>query len=324
MRFKFEFSFGSSEVTGKRECKAMSVTNTAFINLSTEEMKRNKAIIRYSTYKNFMTAIRSYQRFVNQYGLGEERLSVKLLVQYQQWLDDNGICRNTAACYMRFMRAIYNKVYGSDAEKGLFLNITTSNSATSKRSLDFDEVKTLTALQPMLNKCMRRYLDVFLFSVYTYGIPFVDLVRLKHSDIVGGKIIFHRRKTGVPVIIALLPQAADIARRYDDNTSDYIFPFISSKGSYSPASHARYASKLSCYNSALVKIGQMAGISTRLTSYVARHTWASLALTSGVDIAVISQALGHRDIRTTQIYLRQLSHEKMRAAGMKVMEYLAK
>jgi integrase len=83
-----------------------------------------------------------------------------------------------------------------------------------------------------------------------------------------------------------------------------------------------YGSALSYYNHELKVLGKMAGIKIKLTSYVARHTWASLAYINKVDIAVISQALGHSSTSTTQIYIKEINGNVVFKANAFVLNIL--
>jgi site-specific recombinase XerD len=73
------------------------------------------------------------------------------------------------------------------------------------------------------------------------------------------------------------------------------------------------------HNHRLRKIGKLVGISEHLTSYVARHSWASIANFSGVHIGVISQGLGHNDIKTTQTYLANFDYSDIDEANASIL-----
>jgi integrase len=100
-----------------------------------------------------------------------------------------------------------------------------------------------------------------------------------------------------------------IIDRYSAQDSKYVFPILSRMSRYGKP--RKYSSILCRYNYYLRKLGINAGVSIRLSSYVARHTWATMAFSIGIDINVISRALGHTSTRTTMIYINSIEDKKV-------------
>lgn len=311
MNISLNFKIGFGKNSKPSNC-------TTFIKQSESAIKDFDTVRRYSTVKNYHTALNSFTEYVKEKNFWKQDFSGMIISEYEGWLLSRLICRNTIANYMRYLRALYN-IINNGCTNSPFGCVSTSNAITSKRSLCLEDIRKLLQLQSSLPPSLAMYLDVFLFSVYTFGIPFVDLVRLRHSDIINDVITYNRRKTHKPVVVVLLPQAAKIISKYADESSDYLFPFISDEIS---CSYQKYQQLLAKYNRALSDIGRIARVKGPLTSYVARHTWASIAFANGVDVGIISQALGHTNLRTTQIYLHELNAERMRQAGQRVISVL--
>lgn len=133
--------------------------------------------------------------------------------------------------------------------------------------------------------------DLFLFSCYT-GIAYSDVMSLSRkniSDINDRPVIKKKRqKTKEEFIVPLLPLPLQIIKKYKDSKRETIFPSISNQK----------------YNQNLKRIASTAGIKDRLTTHVARHTFASIFLNSGGRIEVLQRILGHSDINSTQIYAK--------------------
>ena len=133
--------------------------------------------------------------------------------------------------------------------------------------------------------------DLFLFACYT-GLAYVDIVKIRKSDImvIEGKpyIADRRRKTGSMYKLRLLPKAMSILKKYDYNLNILSNP------------HA---------NVELKKIEKIAGLKKHISMHVGRHTFATLALSSGVRIETVSRMLAHADIKTTQIYAKVLQKD---------------
>ena len=134
--------------------------------------------------------------------------------------------------------------------------------------------------------------DLFLLSFYLRGIPFVDLVHLRKTDVRGKTLVYFRQKTGQQLTVIIESCAKAILRKYAALCADsiYLLPVISAAGE---EGHKQYRSALRVYNKRLNQISEMLKLKTPLTSYVARHSWATTALQKGVPVSVISAGMGH-------------------------------
>jgi integrase/recombinase XerD len=135
------------------------------------------------------------------------------------------------------------------------------------------------------------------------GASFVDVALLKLSNIRDGRIYYKRQKTGH---LYSIPISQPLQVIIDEQTKekiaqDYIFDVVRSNDPAVQATQIR--DELRRYNRTLKEIGEMCGLTTPLTSYVSRHTYATIAKRRGVPTAVISEALGHSSEEVTQIYL---------------------
>ena len=289
-------------------------TFTEFITKSLAAIPELKGYRRPATIKNYRTAIVSLQCFARKTAIHNQPLSCDMMQQYEAWLKLHGISPNTSSCYVRSLRSLYNTLF-PHGDKEIFHNIFTGNMRTMKRALAPETVKKVIACQPPRTSPLRLWHDVFLFSVYALGMPFIDVAYLRWSDVSDGFISYRRHKTGQKISVPLTSEINKIMDSYRSLTSDdLVFPILHS---YDCPYHI-YQHRLTQYNSALKRIRLSASIAPNLTSYVARHTWASLANSAGVSLSHISQAMGHADISTTQIYLSHVSSEEMMADSLAV------
>ena len=206
---------------------------------------------------------------------------------------------------------------GLTEQKEPFVNVFTGISRTRKRSIEKADINKLRAVQVKPGSFMQLVRDVFLFCFYACGMPFVDVAFLKKSQIKGGMLVYHRRKTDQVVQIKLEPCMQEIINRYRSDGSDYVFPFLTSQDE--DTAYREYKRKFSYYNKTLKTLGKLAGVDKPLSSYVARHTWATLAFMSSVDMSVIAQALGHTDVKTTRIYVEDIGNGKQNSANKKLL-----
>ena len=264
------------------------------------------------TIENYKTALRSLIRYTDTErstpGIDESAVE-----GYVHWLRSRGICPNTISCYLRSLRSLMSALFGKENVTFFFRNVFTGNAKTKKRSVNEEDIIKLQRLPLPASSYLYLARDLFLFCFYAQGLPFVDVVNLKKKNVVEGKIVYLRQKTGQRVIIPLDPLMIEIIERYDSDGDDALFPEIQPHGKND------YYYQLNRYNHALRVLSEKAGIK-RLTSYVARHSWASLAYKSQVDISIISKALGHQNPQTTLIYVREIDDEPLAEANRKLLD----
>ena len=162
--------------------------------------------------------------------------------------------------------------------------------------------------------------DIFMFSFFTRGMSFVDMAYLKKSDVSDSTLTYRRRKTGQSLSIGWEQQMQAIVDRYaTEKTTSYLLPLITRKDG---TERTQYESKMQQVNRHLKKIGQQLGLPIPLTTYCARHSWATIARDKNVPLAVISEALGHDNEQTTRIYLDSIRPSVVDDANRMIIEGL--
>lgn len=142
--------------------------------------------------------------------------------------------------------------------------------------------------------------DLFVFSFLAHGISFIDLAKLRHRNIQGNYIVYQRSKTGQTISILITGTMWSIINKYA-STSSRIFPIIDED-----FNQRKYDTALLKYNRQLRRISKLCNMQDIITSYTARHSWASEAYRLEVPMSVISTCMGHTSETTTRIYLRSL------------------
>lgn len=295
-------------------------TQTCFFNFAENEISYLRKMNHQSTADNYATAIRSFIRYYGQRELPLSLIDSRLMDAYGEWLRKEQIEKNTLSCYMRSLRAIYNKAVERDLveQRNPFRNVYTGITRTKKRSIGKGDISKLREAELKKGSFMQLVRDIFLFCFYACGMPFIDVAFLKKSKIVDGYISYNRRKTDQLVQIKIEPCMQEIINRYKSDTRDYVFPLLSSTDENT--AYKEYQKKFSYYNRTLKELGAKVGISMPLSSYVARHTWATLAYQSSESMSVISKALGHTNLKTTQIYVKDIGNNKQNAANKKLLK----
>ncbi|WP_421918852.1 phage integrase SAM-like domain-containing protein [Marinifilum sp.] len=228
-----------------------------------------------------------------------------LLKKFETILFNDGVSVNGISFYMRTIRAIYNRAIKegyAKKENYPFDNYQIKNAKTQKRALTKEDIIKLRDLDLNGKPAQERARDYFMFSFYCMGMSFVDIANLKVSDIVNGRLQYSRQKTAQLYNFELVPPALDLIKKYSDlkNPEDYIFPIIDADH---PDPYRCYRTRMQANNYRLKEIQKHLELPIALTSYVARHSWATIAKRSGIPTAVISEGLGHTTEKTTQIYL---------------------
>lgn len=281
---------------------------------------RNNGQLR--TSETYQSTLNSFRRFRNNNDLYFVELDSVLLMSYERYLKEKGLSFNTISFYMRRLRSIYNKAVEDELIEQMkpFKKVYTSSEKTIKRAIPVKCIKKLKELNLDSSVSMNFARDIFLFSFYTRGMSFVDIAFLKKKDLKDGILIYRRKKTGQLLNIHWEPCMQKILNRYiTDKDSIYMFPIIKSNGI---DERKQYQNTLTLVNRNLKKIGRLIGLSMPLTTYVARHSWASIAKSNHIPISVISESMGHDSEKTTQIYLSLLDNSVIDKANKKILNLI--
>ena len=236
-------------------------------------------------------------------------INPKFIQDINDYLENLKISDNTKATYMSSARSLFNRM-GYNGEL-LFDGINTRNCKTEKRAINEDEVQKLHALiqQLLPSGFMFIALLLFLFCLSANGMPFIDLAFLKWDMINNGTIVYYRRKTGVRVEVPINDFMKCVMDKISCRESIYVFGLL--KAHNPTQAMAEYHNLLGRYNKALHKLGCQAGLPVKLTSYVARHSWATISYLRNYPIAFISKALGHTNILTTEKYIHSICNKEL-------------
>ena len=254
-----------------------------------------------------------------------EAIDLDYLKGLELYLRQRGNKDNSIATRFAIFKAIYNKAVkeGKVAVKQNPFSIYQVGSLwakTRKRAIDKDDIQRLIDLEITeghTTEYRRLAKDLFLFSYFTAGMNFGDIARLRYKDILRGRVNYSRHKTQKLLSFQLVPMALQILEKYGTagHGEDYIFPILNRHEHTSPQQiFNRLHKVLRKVNRELKTLGEQIGLEMPLTTYVARHTFATVLKRSGVNIAIISESLGHSDLSTTQIYLDSFENSQIDAA----------
>lgn len=206
---------------------------------------------------------------------------------------------------MRILRAVYNRAVEQELirDRKPFRTVFTGTEKTLKRAISINDIKHIKNLDLSLKPNIEFARDIFLFLFFCRGMSFVDAVFLKKTDIQNEVLTYRRHKTNQVLHIKIIKPIKELIDRYSSKDSPYLLPIIDCSVS---DERKQYETALRRINNTLKIIADMVKLPVTLTTYVTRHSWATIAKSKNVPINVISDALGHDSIATTQIYLASI------------------
>jgi integrase len=248
-----------------------------------------------------------------------KEVTIPFLKKFEADFKERLVKESGISFYMRTLRAVFNKaieqrickreMYPFDRYK-----ISDLNTKTIKRAIPKNDIEKLKSL--IIENDLRKFhsLNYFMFSYYCWGINFADVAILKWENIQNNRLTYIRLKTGKPYSLAILEPALQILEFYRSHyfrgNDNYIFPILdTSQHKTAESINNRTHKILTHTNQDLKEIGTELGISVPLTTYVARHTFATVLKRGGASTSKISEAMGHESERTTQIYLDSFEND---------------
>lgn len=247
-------------------------------------------------------------------------IDVAWLNKYEKWLRSKGNKETTMSLMFRTLRSAYNKAIESKcARKSDYpfndYRISKFDVSTEKRAIAKADVLKFSTDVHSIGKQQYVQLskDIFIFSYLCGGINFTDIANLTKDNIIEGKRLHYiRQKTGKLIKLGLSEEALQIIKRYAVESKGYLFPILNAQLHKTPLQKQNRIHKmLGKVNKNLKLLAAQLGVEANLTTYTARHSFASVLKKSGVNIALISEALGHSDLTTTQIYLDSFDNEQI-------------
>jgi len=234
-------------------------------------------------------------------GFAFSDLNHALLRKIEQFFQEREMKENAMGVYFRTLRAVYNKAVADGyVKKGDSpfddFKVSKFKAKTKKRAIAKEAVQLLAQVEVREDLRLFHSRNSFLFSFYCSGMNFVDVAMLTWDNITGEGEYLHyeREKTGDIFDIKLLPPALTILAFYRRQRIDkYVFPYLNEKEHKTPSQiHDRIEDRRKVTNKDLKKLALSAGINTSITTYTARHSFATTLKHSGVATGKISELMG--------------------------------
>lgn len=268
------------------------------------QIERKKKLKKEGTAAAYKSTRSSLAKFLDGSDIRMLEIDLRFIRRYEDFLYNNGVAENTVSYYLRNLRTLYNQAvvdgYHPHGEYP-FVKAQTRPAKTVKRALSREDLQALANLKLEDAPELKFARDLYLFSFYAQGMAFVDIVLLKKSDIYNGVLTYSRHKSKQFIRIAVTPQMQELMDKYETE-GKYVFTIIRDNSS---SEYTQYRLALGRINRHLKRIAAMIDVKIPLTTYTARHTWATLARDCGAPVSVISAGLGHTSEEMTRIYLKE-------------------
>jgi integrase/recombinase XerD len=297
-----------------------------------EKLKHNGQINTTGTY---ITASKQLKLYHSE-ELKFDEITPSFLTGWENFMKQDEKSPTTISINTRCVRKLYNDAikrgdakrelypFGNEDE-GLYQPPEARN---IKKALSKQDLKKIFEYQAEENSPEQFARDIFIFSYLGNGMNLNDIFRLKYKNIAGDEIVFIRQKTASrrrikPIAVSIDEDMQSIIDRYGTKPiepDNYIFNILI-EGLTPEQETARIKRSTRTTNKFLKRIASKIGIDENISTYYARHSFASVLKLSGENIAYISESLGHADIKTTENYLSSFDSEKRKESQKKLKAF---
>lgn len=282
--------------------------NTSFFDTFDEYTESRRAERTQSLYRDTFNKIKSFDKSAR-----FDTIDIKWLNKFNIWMEKEGLATNTRAIHLRNLRAVFNHALDYELITNYpFRKFKIEREETRYRNLDSNQLREVVAYEGK----WEAFRDCFMLSFYLCGINLIDLLNAKKIDIVRDRLEYKRRKTNGLYSIKIELEAWEIINKYKDD--EYLVSFIHMYKDYSGFKRG--------INYALKKLTDRNGnvIDERLSTYYARHSWATIASMLDIPKETISAGLGHEiGSATTGIYI-DFDQKKVDKANRMIIDYVTK
>jgi len=287
-------------------------TETSVIKLFDEIIEELETAGRIGNAKAYRETKNAIMRFTTGKKILFRDVTPAFLEKFEAYMRSRGNKDGGIAIKMKELCALFNtairrKLITQEIYPFKDYKISRLKPQKNKRALTVEDFKKIRDLDLSDNPYLIEAQHYFLFSFYARGINFVDTMKLKWADIVDNRIYYTRAKTKGKFNIEITPEIQRILDYYksQNGLTEYVFPILLKDDLTPKQIEYRKELALGTYNRKLKQIAKLAGVEKNLTSYVARHSFATIHKQMGTSIAVISELMGHADVQITMTYLKE-------------------
>jgi len=296
-------------------------TITDAYNKRIEDLKLDNKISTALNYESAKNSLETFSKKVcKKNALQFAEVTPKLLKQYQNYMIENEKSTTTISMYLRTLRTLFNI---ENIDKSIYPfgknKYEIPSAKNIKKALTAKEIAKIFHYEAAQNSTEDKYKDYWLFLYLCNGMNVKDLCLLKWKDIDNNTLTYVRAKTRSTskgeqrITVSLKPQTMEIIKKWAQpaiNEDVYLFPHLS-KG-FTAEQQRRVIQQLTKnINKYIKRIAKKVGINKNVTTYYARHSFATILKRSGANTSMISDLLGHSSVSVTENYLDSFEKEQI-------------
>ncbi len=303
--------------------------NSYYESAISQYMKNNQI----GTASNYKYSLKSLLEFHSKERLHFSQIDDQWLKEFECHLVSKGKSLTTVGIYLRPLRAIFN----SAIEDGTIQQdtypfgkrkYTIPTPQGRKKALSEVQLRLLYHSTPSTPE-QQKAKDFWFFSYACNGMNFKDIAKLQYKNISGDSLTFIRAKTAntnkhqAPVVVYLDDFTNSVINKYGNsnvNPETLIFSIVE-QGASAVKQHAQLKNFIRYVNQHIKKLAKDNGLSDDLSTYTARHSWATKAIREGASLEFVSEALSHSDLKTTIGYFAGFEDDKKREISNKMMDF---
>lgn len=264
-----------------------------------------------STFKELRTSLLDFNKHIDIYF---SDVDVNWLKQYEYFLRNKNLGDNSIGVRFRTFRVLYNRAITENIVKADYYpfriyKVSKLKKETVKRSIAKSDVEKIINYNTE-RAYTQLAIDLFYFSYLSGGINFVDMAYLTRDNIIDTRLVYTRKKTKKLIKLPIQDKALEIVEKYKSDNI-YLFPILSGFHKTPQQKANRVNKVLRIINKSLKEVGEELELPIDITTYVARHTYATVLKRSGVNTSIISESLGHSSEKITQIYLDSFENSQI-------------
>lgn len=286
------------------------------------------------TFQYTIKSIEEYLKTIKRKKLNFSDVTPDWLQAFEDWMSANGKSITTTGMFLRNLRTILNQAI----EEGLLKRenypfsknkYQIPSARNIKKALTLEDIKAFIEYQAK-TEAEERAKDMWLFSYLCNGLNIKDIAQLKYKNLDEKRISFVRAKTerstkaNQKTVIAMrIPKIDEIIEKWGSKCTDkddYVFPILA-KGDTPEQEYDKVKQAIKTINKYTKRIGKELGFELPLTTYTARHSFATVLKRSGAPIEFISESLGHNSIRTTASYLDSFEDDTRENFQNKLLDF---
>jgi len=292
---------------------------------------------RSGTSESYKCASKSFAKFLKTKktkALHFSEVTNEWLTEYENWMVNEQNSPTTIGIYLRCLRTIFNiSIDNGTLARDLYpfgkRKFVIPASRNIKKALRLSDIKQIVNYQTSSDGETRAR-DLWIFSYLSNGANMKDIAKLQYKNISQTSISFYRQKTkrtskqdSKPVIVMMIPEIKEIISKWGVKpvrSDSYVFGFLNSTDE-GLIELRKIQQMTKTINKYMKRVGEGLKIEIPLTTYTARHSFATILKRAGAPIEFISESLGHKDIRTTENYLDSFENDTKLAFQKQLLNF---